>query len=50
MRPEVVWVPILDAWGRKVGVRAAHPEGVVCESDPGEQCSCGRLNLGIVRE
>ncbi len=45
-QPEIRWMPIFDILGNKIGARAAH-DGPCVFVD--HQCSCGLLDIGIVR-
>lgn len=47
-RPATITVPMTDADGREVGWRVTHPDGVECDFTDG-QCTCGRMDLGIIR-
>jgi hypothetical protein len=40
--PPVVFVVITNSVGHRIGVRAQHPEGVVCDFRGRDQCTCGR--------
>lgn len=50
-RPITLTEPILNDEGFYVGFRVVHPPGVECvfPSDT-NQCSCGKMNIGIIEQ
>ncbi len=49
-RPVTISEPIYNTEGFGVGFRIRHPESVECVfPPPTHQCSCGRLEIGVVR-
>jgi hypothetical protein len=49
--PEVYPEPIYNDQGFGVGFRVVHPPGVECVFPPDtHQCSCGKIDVGIVSE
>lgn len=48
---EIGWEPILDATGRQCGIRCVHVGPDLHDTiPPGEQCRCGALATGIIRQ